>query len=77
MLLHHNAQDENTCARVSFFNKVAGLLRLVTLLKKKLWHRCFPVNFVKYLRTFFYRTPSVAASETTRVMLQSSKLLIF
>ena len=33
-----------------------------TLLKKRLWHRCFPVNFAKFLRTpFFYRTPLVAA----------------
>ena len=36
-----------------FFNKVAGL-RLATLLKKRLWHRCFPVNFVKFLRTPFF-----------------------
>ena len=35
-----------------FFNKVAGL-RPVTLFKKRLWHRCFPVNFVKFLRTPF------------------------
>ena len=27
-----------------FFNKVAGL-RLATLLKRKPWRRCFPVNF--------------------------------
>ena len=26
-------------------------LRPTTLLKKRLWHRCFPVNFVKLLRT--------------------------
>ena len=32
-----------------FFNKVA-VLRLATLLKKRLWHRCFPVNFAKLLR---------------------------
>ena len=25
----------------------------VTLLKKRLWHRCFPVNFAKFLRTPF------------------------
>ena len=31
-----------------FFNKVAGLR-----LDKRLWHRCFPVNFVKFLRTPF------------------------
>ena len=49
------------CQRLSF-NKVSGL-RPATLLKKSLWHRCFPVNFVKFLRTpFFYRTPPVAAS---------------
>ena len=36
-----------------FFNKVAGL-RPATLLKKRLWHRCFPVNFVKFLRAPFY-----------------------
>ena len=32
------------------FNKVADL-RPVTLLEKRLWHRCFPVNFVWFLRT--------------------------
>ena len=35
------------------FNKVAGL-RLPTLLKKRVWHSCFPVNFVKVLRTAFF-----------------------
>ena len=30
---------------------------------QRLWPRCFPVNFVKFLRTFSYRTPLVAASE--------------
>ena len=36
-----------------FFNKVAGL-RCASLLKKKLWHRCFLVNFAKFLRTPFF-----------------------
>ena len=40
-----------------FFNKVAGL-RPATLLKKRLWHRCFPVNFVKFLRTPFLQNTS-------------------
>ena len=35
-----------------FFNKIAGL-RPATLLKKRLWNRCFPVNFTKFLRTPF------------------------
>ena len=29
-----------------------------TLLKKKLWQRCFPVNFVKFLRTRFLQKTS-------------------
>ena len=32
-----------------FFNKVAGLR------KKEIWHRCFSVKFVKFLRTVFLR----------------------
>ena len=28
-------------------------LRPATLLKKRLWHKCFSVNFVKFLRTPF------------------------
>ena len=32
-----------------FFNKVAGL-RCPTLLKKRLWHRCFPMYIAKFLR---------------------------
>ena len=35
-----------------FFDKVAGL-RSATLFKKRLWRRCFPVNFAKFLRTPF------------------------
>ena len=39
-----------------FFNTVAGLP--ATLLKKSLWHRCFPVNLAKFLRTpFLQNTP--------------------
>ena len=39
--ISQNSQG-NTFARVSF------------LIKKRLWHRCFPVNFAKFLRTRFY-----------------------
>ena len=40
-----------------FLNKVAGL-RPATLLKKRLWYRCFPVNFVKFVRTPFLQSIS-------------------
>ena len=38
--------QENYYARVSFL--------ITTLLKKILWHRCFPVNFVKFLIKSFF-----------------------
>ena len=34
-----------------FTEKYLGLS--ATLLKKRFWHRCFPVSFVKFLRTLF------------------------
>ena len=40
-----------------FFNKVAAL-RPVTLSKKRFWHRCFPGNFAKFLRTLFLQNTS-------------------
>ena len=30
-------------------------LRPATLLNKRLWHRCFTVNFAKFLRTLFLK----------------------
>ena len=45
--------QENTCARVSFLVKLQA-----SLSKKKLWHRCFPVNLAKLLRTPFLQNTS-------------------
>ena len=45
--ISQNSQ-ENTFARVSFLLKL-----LKKLLKKRLWHRCFPVNFAKFWRISF------------------------
>ena len=42
----------------SLFNRVSGL-RPAILLKKKLQHRCFQVNFVKLLRTTFLQNTSI------------------
>ena len=42
----------------SYFNGVSGL-KAVTLLKKRLQHRCFQVNFMKFLRTPFLQNTSV------------------
>ena len=40
--------------QIIFFNKVAGL----SFLKKRLWHRCFSVNFAKFLRAAFLQNTS-------------------
>ena len=42
--------------QILFFNKVTGL-RPATLLKRNLWHRYFPVNFAKFLKAYFFKTP--------------------
>ena len=42
--------QENACTRASFL--------INTLLKKRLWHRCFPVNFAKFLRRPFSQNTS-------------------
>ena len=42
--------------QILFFNKVAGL-RPATLLKINLWHRYFPLNFAKFLKAYFFKTP--------------------
>ena len=47
----------------SLFDKVRGL-RPPTLLKKRLWHRCFPMSFGKFLRTSFLHNYSIVDSRT-------------
>ena len=37
-------------------NKISGI-QACQFIKKRLQHRCFPVNFPKILRISFYRTP--------------------
>ena len=53
--ISQNSQ-ENNCARGSFLIKLQA--PPATLLKKSLWHRCFPVNFTKFLRTPFFQNMS-------------------
>ena len=51
--------QEKTCARVSFLIKLqASGLKPATLLKKRLWHRFFPVNFVKFQEHLFLQNTS-------------------
>ena len=56
---HKNLQ-ENPCARASFLIKLqAWGLRPATLLKKRLWHKYFPVNFVKFLAIPFLHQTNI------------------
>ena len=45
--------EEHLC--LSLLNEIAGL-QAGSLFKKRLWHRCFSVNFAKYLKHLFYKT---------------------
>ena len=49
--ISQNSQ-ENTCASVSFLIKLQAVP--ATLLKKRPWHRCFPVNFLKFLQEHLF-----------------------
>ena len=42
-------------------------LKAATLLKKRLWHRCFPVNFAKFVRILFFQNTPVATSVILRL----------
>ena len=55
--ISQNSQ-ENTCARVSFL---------------RLWHRCFPVNFVKFLRTPFLTEHLWTTASDTLLSLYKQK----
>ena len=55
VLTNFTKLTEKHLCKSLFFNKVADL-RPATLLKKKLWHRGFPVNFAKRLRTSFLQS---------------------
>ena len=68
--ISQNSQEKK-CARVSVLIKLqpSGL----TLLKKRLWRICFPVDFVKFIRAplvKFIRPPLVAASVKHNFMLK-------
>ena len=43
--------QENTCARVSFLIKLQA--EVCNVIKKRLWHMCFPMNFSKFLKITF------------------------
>ena len=50
-------------------------LRSATLLKKRLWHRCFPVNFAKFLRKQTTTTLN-GKLNFSGVILESLKLIV-
>ena len=62
--ISQNSQ-ENT-ARVSFLLTLRA--NVATLSKKSLSHKCFPVNFTKFLRSFSYRTPLAAVSSVLHLL---------
>ena len=56
-LLFFQKQSSRGVLQKNVFLKISqnsSLGRSKTSLKKRLWHRCFPVNFAKFLRTPFF-----------------------
>ena len=50
----YSNMQENGSWSIRLISKAAGKSRPATLFKKSLWHRCFSVNFEKFLRTPFF-----------------------
>ena len=53
-----SAATQRCSIRKGVLRNFAKFLRPTTLLKKRLWHRSFPVNFAKFLRTPFLQNTS-------------------
>ena len=49
-----------------------SLKKVFLIIKKEILRRCFPLNFSKFLRSLFYRTRPVAASEIRDVSFLES-----
>ena len=62
--------------QVLFYNKVAGP-EPGTLLKKRLWHICFPMNFAKFQRTPFHRTSLNDCFSTIQHFLAENPVFFF
>ena len=58
-----------------FFNKVANL-RPATLLKKRLWHRCFLVNFVNFCKNIFFAEHFWTAASKSALIILDRHLLV-
>ena len=53
---------QKTLVLKSLLNKVAGR-KTCNFIKKRLQHRCFPVNFGKFIKTYFEEHLRTPASE--------------
>ena len=64
LIMQGKGKSENYLQRISELNRSSRKgVRPATLLKMRLWHRCFPVNFAKFRGTSCYITPLVAVSD--------------
>ena len=58
---HYKSNDPRWSVKKGFlkkFSKFIDLRPATLLLKKRLWHRCFPVNFAKLLERPFSQSTS-------------------
>ena len=72
---------KNQCQSL-VFNKKAGL-RPATLLEKRLWHRCFPENFAKFVSTpfftehFWWLLPELVENELKKELIKKFLTIFF
>ena len=75
VIRNYTNSQENTWDRVSFLIKLQA--SPVILLKKRLCHRYFPVNFAKFLRTPLLQNTSAASKDVKKIYVKLLWILAF
>ena len=79
-------RSETVTQRCSVNKCVLKNLRPATFLIKRIWHRCFPVNFAKFLRKLFFvehvgwlllQGPEYASESVAEITAHKSLIRIF
>ena len=58
--ISRNSKRKRMCQKRNLFSNNDAGLDPTTLLESRLRHRCFPVNFAKFMIKHFHRNPQMA-----------------
>ena len=73
----YRSSHQRCSLKISVFKKIVKFpgKHLLIKLKKRLWHRCFSVNFVKILSTTFLQNTSVGCFTLPKKKIKKDVLI--